>query len=55
MTLKKIKSTLNRHGFEIDLDEEWEVHGPHLGMNYQVYVGWAYQEPYKGCKMYLPK
>ena len=41
---KFIKASLRRRGLKPDLDEEWEVHGPHPDMDYQVYVGWAYNE-----------
>jgi hypothetical protein len=33
---------LERRGLYLDKKDDWEVHGPHKGMNYQVYVGLAY-------------
>lgn len=36
---EKITEALKKHGLEPVLDYEWEVHGPHMDMNYQVYVG----------------
>lgn len=42
--LGRIKRALARRGMEIDADSEWEIHGPHQGMNYQVCVGYAYVE-----------
>lgn len=39
---RHIRRTLQRRGLKPDLGtEEWEVHGPHPGMNYQVYVGYV--------------
>ena len=38
---KRIENRLKRRGFKmIDL-ENWEVHGPHEGMNYKVWIGGA--------------
>ena len=39
--LKRICDALLRRGLVPDLKEEWGVHGPHQGWNYQVYVGYA--------------
>ena len=39
--VKRIKAALRRRGLVPDETCEWEVHGPHPGMNYQVYVGEA--------------
>jgi len=39
--LAHIKKILARRGLKPCIDEEWEIHGPHQGMNYQVYVGLA--------------
>lgn len=38
---RKITDALRHRGLMPDLVEEWEVHGPHAGMNFQVYVGYA--------------
>jgi len=35
---------LGRRGLKPDLDSGWEVYGPHRDMNYQMYVGYAYDE-----------
>ena len=37
--LKRIKSTMKRRGLFVDAQDEWEVHGPHQDMNYQVFIG----------------
>ena len=63
---KYIRSTLLRRGLVPDLTEEWEVHGPHQGWNYQVYVGYALPKdekkvcqsdgcnlPWKKCKKHI--
>ena len=39
--LQTIKRRLRTRMLEPDIDEEWEVHGPHRDMEYPVYVGWA--------------
>ncbi len=39
--LQQIEGYLRRRGLKPDLKEVWEIHGPHKGMNYQVYVGYA--------------
>jgi hypothetical protein len=41
--LKKIKQALKRRDLFFDPEDDWEVHGPHQDMNYQVYVGRAYE------------
>jgi len=38
---KIISERLKRRGLEPCTDEEWEIHGPHPDMNYQIYVGYA--------------
>src|SRR5947207_1667382 len=38
---QKITTALRRRGLVPDLEEEWEIHGPHAGMNFQVYVGYV--------------
>ena len=41
--MNRITSALKRRGLLPELDgDAWEVHGPHQGMNYQWYEGWAY-------------
>jgi hypothetical protein len=40
-SFKKINRQLRRRGLIPCLDSEWEVHGPHQNMNYQVYLGEA--------------
>lgn len=40
--LKIINQKLRPFGLKPYLSEEWEIHGPHQGMNYQVYVGYAW-------------
>ena len=42
--LKRIKSALIRRGLQPDLEGDWEIHGPHQGMNYQVQIGWAFDK-----------
>jgi len=39
--LTYISRVLSRRGLLPDLGEEWEIHGPHDDMDYQVYVGYA--------------
>ena len=39
--LRKIRPVLKKRGLEPDLEADWEVHGPHSGMNYQVLVGYC--------------
>jgi hypothetical protein len=34
-----VKAALRRRGLEPDATAEWEVHGPHQDMNYEVYIG----------------
>jgi hypothetical protein len=38
---EKITQTLKRRGLRPDLSNPWEVHGPHEGMNFQMYAGYA--------------
>ena len=40
--LRRVKSASSKRGLMPDLSQEWEIHGPHQNMNYQVLVGWAY-------------
>jgi len=45
-----IKARLSRRGLKpvLDADDkgrtEWEIHGPHRDMDYQVYIGLAYED-----------
>lgn len=40
--LERIKSALKRRGMSPEIKElEWEVHGPHPDMNYQIYIGYG--------------
>ena len=39
--LRSIRRRLLRRGLKPVLDEEWEVHGPHPGMPYMVFIGYA--------------
>jgi len=41
--LNHIKSALKRRGLLMDPENEWEIHGPHEDMNYQVCIGIAYE------------
>lgn len=36
---RKIMRILRRRGMKPNMKMEWEIHGPHQNMNYQVYVG----------------
>jgi hypothetical protein len=39
----RIKSALAGRGLIPDFDDcEWEIHGPHQDMDYQVLIGWAH-------------
>ncbi len=39
---RKIATALQRRGMTPDLEEDWEIHGPHHPeLPYQVYVGYA--------------
>ena len=40
---------LDRRGLYLKKNDEWEVHGPHPDMNYQVYIGPAYRKKPKEC------
>jgi len=42
--LRRIKKALTRRGLRPDLDDEWEIHGPHQNMNYQVLIGGSYDK-----------
>lgn len=53
--LNSIKQRLRRRGLKPDLDGEWEVHGPHQDMDYQVYIGFAEFIPDKDDVCICPK
>jgi hypothetical protein len=38
---RRIRRALESRGLQFDPAEEWEIHGPHQDMNYEVYVGTA--------------
>jgi len=40
-----IRSALHRRNLFMDEDDQWEVHGPHPDMDYQVFTGRAYEQP----------
>jgi hypothetical protein len=42
--LNKIKSVLKRRALVMDPEDEWEIHGPHQDMDYQVLVGPVYEK-----------
>lgn len=42
---QRIRRLLRRRNLKPDLEDTWEVHGPHPNMNFQVYVGSAYRDP----------
>ena len=42
--LNRIKTALTRRGLIMDLEDEWEIHGPHQDMDYQVLVGPVYEK-----------
>lgn len=55
--LARIRRILSRRGLAPNLREEWEIHGPHQDMNYQVYIGYAVPRDekeicrYPGCNL----
>ncbi|MBA7500360.1 MAG: hypothetical protein GH144_01250 [Clostridia bacterium] len=52
---RRVKSSLRRRGLKVDLEtEEWEIHGPHPQMNYQVYVGYVDFIPAPDAKCTCP-
>lgn len=53
--LSNIKRRLKRRRLKPDLDSEWEVHGPHNGMNYQVFIGCCSFIPKEGDKCICPE
>jgi len=36
-----ITGSLARRGLKPDFNADWEVHGPHKGMEFQVYIGYT--------------
>ena len=42
--LQKLEAALGRRGLKPDTSQEWEIHGPHQNMNYQVLIGWAFDD-----------
>lgn len=49
-----IEESLRKKGWGFDESDDWEVHGPHQGMNYQVYIGIAYQKADLNAKCICP-
>ena len=47
--MKVIERVLGRRGLKPDFESDWEIHGPHQDMNYQVYVGYAKSKPEGKC------
>ncbi|MGV7224637.1 MAG: hypothetical protein ACQ9MH_24365 [Nitrospinales bacterium] len=43
--LKFILSALRRKNLFMDEEDDWEVHGPHDDMDYQVYIGRVFEQP----------
>lgn len=39
--VNEIKRALEKRGLKFYPDGDWEIHGPHPGMDYKVYVGLA--------------
>lgn len=42
--LPKLKAALARRGLKPDTSVEWEIHGPHPNMDYQVLIGWVFDD-----------
>ena len=40
-----IRLALNRRNLFMDKDDQWDVPGPHPEMDYQVFIGRAYEQP----------
>jgi hypothetical protein len=53
--VRRIRRRLARRGLKPDFSEEWEVHGPHRGMPYEVYIVAAFFEAVPGAKCICPK
>ena len=43
--LKFILSALRRRNLFMDEEDDWEIHGPHHDMDYQVYIGRVFEQP----------
>jgi hypothetical protein len=41
--LSRIRQALRQRGLQMDEIDDWKVHGPHPNMDFQVYVGKAYE------------
>ena len=50
--LSHIRKILLRRDLVPDTKSEWEIHGPHPGMDYQVYVGYALPKDERGACQY---
>jgi len=53
--VRYIRRSLARRGLKPDFEEDWEVHGPHRDMNYQVYIGYAGNDHWYGCVAIYPR
>jgi len=53
--LSNIRRRLRRRGLESNIEGNWEVHGPHNGMDYQVYIGCCTFIPQEGDKCICPE
>lgn len=51
----RIKRALEMRGLRMDMEDEWEIHGPHQDMNYVVYVGHAYFDKWQPSQHILDK
>ena len=47
--LQRIKSALRRRWLTMDPADDWEIHGPHQDMNYQIFIGPAYLKGKWNC------
>jgi hypothetical protein len=50
----KIRQTLKKRGLRMNIEDDWEIHGPHPDMNYVVYVGYAYYDKWQPPQ-FVPK
>lgn len=51
----KINQALKKRGLRMDIEDDWEIHGPHSDMNYVVYVGYAYYDKWQRSQQILVK
>jgi hypothetical protein len=52
--MHEIQKALEKRGLRFDVEDDWEIHGPHPNMDYQVYVGTAYKDTPNGSEeMYV--